>query len=935
VGGEATSEFEVAPYAVVRFNLLPATNLAEEGTARATQAAFGRICDLRDQVKLAGAELADALTELVPTVPDAVRRELLKLRRDLHNDRRPGQSTLTATLPLLDEAAAARLDGWLAADASAAALTAELTDGYDAALATERGRLYDLCAQPDFQAAVAMTSASLWQGAAGAARDDPAAPAKRTRKSEPGLLKYALRALAKTSPFSRYTAVTIGWWQDGGGQSFDVPAQAVTSYIEPGHLVIRRLLRVAASHPDSLARNKYRLARAARVDGDRLAFEVDVDTSTDAVRVESLSQQEVTMPAHPAVVRLVAAVREAGQPLPYDHLVLMAAGGDGSQERRAQAKSFINKLIALRLLVPGDEVPEQTGDIIGRARQALINLGSAPALAAAEHLAAAPAPLAELAAAPPERRLALLDGLRRSVHAAYRQFDTAGVPRGSSPLASTAGVPRGSSPLASTAGVPRGSSPLASTAPADLTVFEDAAASKPVSLDATAWRAALADLAELGPLLRLYDNHDVLRALFAREFVARYGPGGSTDDVYGFARLVPTIVVEGTRLDPADLSLPPDVRTMLRLRAEVKAEVSAATEAAAGQAAVRLPASALALARQIPASLRSATVSYGCFVQGVPAADGTVDAVINHLYGGFAQYASRFLRYFPAGDQVRIAEAVRGWFPPDELLVQQRPVFGFNANLHPRIADADLDLDIELDDRPGPTIRIEDLRLRHDLAANRLMLTQAATGRPVEVIYLGFLVPYALPYHLALLFLLSACGQVSFSLRRQADQRALMTGATGVRAFPRLQHGRVVLERARWYVPAIQFPVPAPGETEAGYFVRLNLWRTKAGLPPQVFCVYSSLWRESRAERTREAISRPGPYLIDFRSRLCVRALPKAIGDYGEVLAFEEALPEPGTDELAQSVRGRHVSELVVDIVSRPAHGHGPAGEHLTRRESA
>jgi hypothetical protein len=912
VAGGATSGFEVAPYAVVRFNLLPATGLAEEGTARATEVAFGRISELGDQISQAGAELAGVLTRLVPAAEDAGRRELLRLRRDLHNGRRPTQSTLTATLPLLDETAAGRLDDWLAADATAAALATELAGGYDAALGAERRRLYDLCAQPDFQAAVAMTSASLWQGAALAAREDPAAPGRRTRKSEPGLLKYALRALAKTSPFSRYTAVAIGWWQDGDGQSFDVPTDAVTSYIEPGHLAIRRLLRAAASHPESRERCRYRVARAARVDGDRLAFEVDVDTSTEAVRVESLSQHEVTMPAHPAVVRLVAALREAGRPLPYGHLVLMAAGGDSSKERAAQARAFIDKLITLRLLMPGDEVPEQTGDIIGRARQALIHLGSAPALAAAQDLAAAPSPLAELAAAPPERRLALLDGLRQSVRSAYRRFDAAGVPRGSAPLASTA--------------------------PADLTVFEDAAASKPVNLERTAWRAALTDLAELGPLLRLYDNHDVLRALFAREFVARYGPGGSTDDVYGFARLVPDLVVKGTKLDQADPSLPPDVRTLLRLRAEVKAAVSAATEASAGtgpQRPVQLPVEALRIASQIPASLRSTTVSYGCFLQGVPAADGTVGAVINHLYGGFAQYASRFLRYFPAGDQVRVAEAVRGWFPADELLVQQRPVFGFNANLHPRIADADLDLDIELDDRPGPTIRIEDLRLRHDPAAGRLLLTEAATGCPVEVIYLGFLVPYALPYHLALLFLLSACGQVSFSLRRQADQRELMTGVTGVRAFPRLQHGRVVLERARWYVPAAELPVPAAGESEAAYFVRLNLWRTKAGLPPQVFCVYSSLWRESRAERTREAISRPGPYLIDFRSRLCVRALPKAIGDYGDVLAFEEALPEPGTDELAQSARGRHVSELVVDIVSRPARGHASAADPLARRESA
>lgn len=887
--------FEVAPYAVVRFNLLPATSLVEEGTARATEAALGRICELGNHVERAGADLAGALTELVPTVPDAGRRELLKLRRDLHNGRRPSEASLTATLPLLDDAAAGRLRDWLAADATAAALIAGLADTHQSALSAERRRLYELCAQPDFQAAVAMTSASLWQGAAGAAREDPAAPGKRTRKSEPGLLKYALRALAKTSPFSRYTAVGIGWWQDGGETPFDVPADAVTSHIEPGHLAIRRLLRVAAGHRDSRERCAYRLARAARVDGDRLAFEVDVDLGSDPVRVDSLSQQEITMPAHPAVVRLVAAMREAAGPQPHDRLVALAAGGDGNPERLARARSFIDKLITLRLLVPADAVPEQTGDIIGRAREALISLDSPPALAAAEDLAAAPAPLAELASAPPERRLALLDGLRRSAHAAYRRFDAE---------------------------------------PVDLTVFEDASASKPVSLEATAWRAALRDLTELGPLFRLYDHHDVLRALLAREFVARYGPGGSTDDLYGFARLLPDIVAEGTGLDPADPLLPPDVRTLLRLRAEVNAEVNAAVSAAVdGQAAIELPASALRLARNVPASLRSTAASYGCFVQGLPAADGTVGAVVNHLYGGFAQYASRFLRYFPASDQVRIAESVRSWFPATELLVQQRPVFGFNANLHPRIADADLDLDIETDDRPGPTIRIEDLRLRHDPAANRLLLTEATTDRQVEVIYLGFLVPYALPYHLGLLFLLSACGQVSFSLRRWADQRELMTGATEIKACPRLRHGRVVLERARWYVPAAEFPLPAAGESEAAYFVRLNLWRTKVGLPHQVFCVYSAIWQKDRAERTREAISRPGPYLVDFRSRLCVRALPKAIADYGQVLTFEEALPEPGTGEIAQSGRGRHVSELVVDIVSRPASR--PAGQALHQRGSA
>ena len=93
-----------------------------------------------------------------------------------------------------------------------------------------------------------------------------------------------------------------------------------------------------------------------------------MDLNVDPVRVDSLSQQEVTMPAHPAVAGLVAAVREAGEPLPYDRLVAMAAGGDPAPERLARAQAFVDKLITLHLLVPSDDVPEQTGDILGRAR---------------------------------------------------------------------------------------------------------------------------------------------------------------------------------------------------------------------------------------------------------------------------------------------------------------------------------------------------------------------------------------------------------------------------------------------------------------------------------------------------------------------------------------------------------------------------------------
>ena len=345
-----------------------------------------------------------------------------------------------------------------------------------------------------------MTSGSLWRGAAGAARDDPAAPAKRTRKSEPGLLKYALRALAKTSPFSRYTAVAIGWWQDGGGQRFDVQADAVTSYIEPGHLAIRRLLRVAAGHQDSLRRCTYRLARAARVEGDRLAFEVDVDLNVDPVGrlAQPARGHDASAPGRGRTRRggtrgrRTAAISTAWWP--------WRPAVDPAPERLARAQAFVDKLITLHLLVPSDDVPKQTGDILGRARQALIQLGSRRP--SRRHRTWRPR-RSRWPSWPPLPRNAgwpCSTACVRSVHSAYRRFDAEPVDLTSSRTPPEQAGQPGRDRVAAGADGP----------------------------------------GRAGAAAQAVRHHDLLRALFVREFVARYGPGGSNGDVYGFARLVPT-----------------------------------------------------------------------------------------------------------------------------------------------------------------------------------------------------------------------------------------------------------------------------------------------------------------------------------------------------------------------------------------------------------
>ncbi|WP_234285860.1 lantibiotic dehydratase family protein, partial [Streptomyces venezuelae] len=151
----------------------------------------------------ASAAASDELYERIgAAADDAERRELIALRRAVNSGKAPKKTPGPAS-PVLD--------AWLRARQERDRVRAELVAGYPDAAERERGVLAELLGDPDLLRSLALVAPEVHQEAEryrAAVRAPGKVPAK-SRKSERGLIQYVTRAMVRTSPLARFTAVGI------------------------------------------------------------------------------------------------------------------------------------------------------------------------------------------------------------------------------------------------------------------------------------------------------------------------------------------------------------------------------------------------------------------------------------------------------------------------------------------------------------------------------------------------------------------------------------------------------------------------------------------------------------------------------------------------------------------------------------------------------
>ncbi|MFE3740225.1 lantibiotic dehydratase [Streptomyces sp. NPDC059134] len=859
------------PQWFLRVNPLRRTRLADPELRRLLTGLTRAETELAE----AAAPCEQELFELIGAAEsDAERRGLLALRRAVHNGRAPkGTSEGPATPAFLR---------WRDAHTAREGLRATIAAGYPAAADRERMVLAALLGDDDLLRSLALVAPEVYQEAERyrTAVGGPGALSARTRKSERGLIQYVTRAMVRTSPLSRFTAVGI---------AEPVPATDPEA-VRPGAVSFTGARAVPGLDRVML---HYVLGGlpADGTDPARLWVGMPPTSAPDPetgklffLKFTERGMHRLALPLDGPVGDLLDALSMGPRAFPAVVAHVARRAGCSAEDAERRVRHALRQGVLCTFGRPEEEAAAADYDD-------LLTDGlpggeeGADAAALAERVRAG---LPRVTGAPAAGRGAVLAGLRADL----RRFSQA--------------LGR----------------------PARITVEEDYVM-PPLKVAASDWHAPLADLGPAVELLTVFDwLHDV-RVLMAAAFVERFGPGANVP----LAEHAPFIVGEVSRraaamaavygpggtgeaaalsgIGPADGSL----ERMYLLRRELSEEMHAllTKTAQAGEETLTIdPADVAGLTRSLPERFRRDPLIYGVLLQR--AGDRLV---LNDGLPGHGMLYARFLeadRRQGGRALPRLAAHLKRFYGHDGArITEDLGLHRLNVNAHTPVLPGGL----------GP----EDwftLRLAHDPASDALRV-EDADGAPLHVLPLGTGHPGLFPPPLSVASGLAISGRLFNSLPNSWHAATPWDGSR-TRVAPRMAVGDVLIGRRRWYGGAELDTAVATGPAEHERLLALTAWRARHGVPEEVV-VKSAPEDEGPlsvgAPDVQSKRLQQKPQYVDLSSALAVRVLPRMLERRGEGASYlEEALPGvadgPHATEWVLEVGRRAGGRFVYDPVNHP-----------------
>ncbi|MDQ1429395.1 MAG: hypothetical protein QOK39_2871, partial [Acidimicrobiaceae bacterium] len=209
------------PVWMLRINPTERRRLAEPELA----GLLHHLLELDQAAPALAAEASDDLYRLVPQLADeGLRGRLLALRRSIHNDRHvPEALDLPVELP----PSVAR---WAEHHDRRWACQIEIRRRYDDALATERSALRERLGEGNFLTTLAQSAPGVFEDACRYQRRE--AVDSKDRKAERALVQYLTRAMVRTSPYGRFTAVGLAQPGAGGVGMDEAGPDTATAHVE-------------------------------------------------------------------------------------------------------------------------------------------------------------------------------------------------------------------------------------------------------------------------------------------------------------------------------------------------------------------------------------------------------------------------------------------------------------------------------------------------------------------------------------------------------------------------------------------------------------------------------------------------------------------------------------------------------------------------------
>ncbi len=856
------------------------------------------VLDAEDSLRDLGARLSDPLAAVVgATEDDALRREVLRLRRGVFNNRRPQDSGAAFTLAgRIGGEAGDLLTAWLK---DRVRLDELLTQGpglLAGQLADSRLALKALAADERLRKGLLLASSALDGQLDGYLRDtEGKLSAKRTRKIERSLLAYLYRTACKTSPFSTFTGVALGAFRpeaDASDGRIEV-AEEWSSHPRLNVVVLWRLAQVVADDPGRRGDLPVQLASGWELDDERVRYvrrSVTPGDDAAAVSFDAAQDRVFYLRRRGVLDSMIELFQRRGA---IRHRDLVDWLGTEHHAEPADAEHYLTALLQLGMvqmsgLYPAVHSPDPVRDF-----QAALRAVDRPwADKAADGLDGAVGRVRDYASASLGRRRELLGELRAELQAFLVSLD-----------APEATLPR-------------------------TLLYEDTRASRQeVAASPRVWRdIALPPLTSLGRILPAFDVSLPQRLTLRGFFLARYGHGGRCDDVLKlvhdfhedifdqyltFTAQRAPVTKEGYAPEENWLGMP-QVEALDRARTEFVRRMNSAWQAAPADAEeIRLEQGAVdAVAAELE-PLGGAFDPHSHFLQLADRPDDPL-VVLNGSFGGLSFPFTRFTHCFDTGEGPDLSEQLRGQLrevqPPGAVFAEVTAGSATtNLNLHGHLTEYQILCPGETTDAPPEAhIHLDDLYVEHDPLQDRLVVRSRRLECEVIPIYLGYLVPMVLPEIPRTLLLLSPTSKATVRLWTGVPAGP---GTEGVTSRPRVRLGSLVLGRRSWTVPAASLPALVPGKAEPERFLRWRRWRRLHRLPARVFV---RVHKEPPGSGGWGGGSKP--HYVDFDSPLSLGALDGLLGEGADHVVLEEMLP--AEDDLhVRTGRGAHVAELAVETI--------------------
>ncbi|HVV20611.1 MAG TPA: lantibiotic dehydratase [Pseudonocardiaceae bacterium] len=846
-----------SPYTLVRRGALPVSalfSLVPERTWRHL-AEVDQVAAEREALR---AELVDALHDLVPSLDDQPRRHVLRLRRDVHNGRRPTPAVVAAAEGHLAATGRVLLHRWLDLLARGEDLVEQAGNTLAVELADGRLRLAALAGGADFLRGLQLSGDEVFKEALSFAHGAGRVPGKpsRQRRVESTLVSFACRVALKPSPFGSFTTVGAHPWRPGvdGGAG-----RVRSTRLNLG--LLNWMAHELRGIDGAAALLTVRAANTVRRAGARVTFFTrGADGSTDVFAGEHFRAL-----ADDGIVRAVLDALAGGPLRECDlHDRLHAAGLPSADSARAVAK-----LVEIGLCDRDLGLPDHGRDRPATIAALLRATGTGQAVECADVFDRLAGIERDFAAADVTGRTELLAELHKQL------------------LCFTDAV--GIAPPA----------PEVMRAP----VYEDVGTHEP----SVSWAPDLLErnAEQLGLFQRVLpalDDATIERLGLYSFFTARHGVTGPDVDLLEF-------YAEFARLTPADASAlmlgvgVSEVEHVKHLRARFAEHLRGHAAGLATQVAELDTDWLRAFADAFPAYLPP----WRCAGYRMQFGDarGRLLAVVNGVTTGHGVFLSRFCDLLEPTDPDawRVTAAIR-----DEIAEHQprqadiTAVLGLNFNLHPRLSPLEV-VYPRATPMPGATgvLTLGDLAVRADPAGRRLQLVSTVDGQPIDLVPMNFLYPAAAP---RLYRFLCAFGPTR-TYRGGLWDRVWRPGDPAAPpVLPRVVLGDLVLDRRTWRTPVAALPDLAGVERqELAALAGLDRWRTDTGLPRSCFfrvfgppadpgattdwVEQSRRWAlEARSARLRK------PHFLDFHNPFLTHVLARQARSVPDgTVTVQECLP--------------------------------------------